>query len=166
LCCGRERPRRDELAASPPRADTVQRVADREKKGGPLGVAWPCRVFSNFGDGSRSTPHRDRAIGADVFSGAKRIVVRCGGCRKSTERLSGEPHADRHAANAVAYLFISIRSCAKPSPQMPRPYMLQHNSDRGTEAARCIQQRKSQNWPRARGPINLSQFARKISSAL
>src|SRR5262245_13198457 len=69
------------------------------KKGGPLGVAWPCRVFSNFGDGSRSTPHRDRAIGADVFSGAKRIVVRCGGCRKSTERLSGEPHADRHAAN-------------------------------------------------------------------
>jgi hypothetical protein len=33
-----------------------------------------------------------------VFSGAKRIVVRCGGCRKSTERLSGEPHADRHVA--------------------------------------------------------------------
>src|SRR5262249_62309106 len=42
----------------------------------------------------------------------------------------------------VAHLFISIRSCAKPSPQMPRPYMLQHNFDRGTEAARCIQQRK------------------------
>jgi hypothetical protein len=39
------------------------------------------RKFSNFGDGSRSMPHRDRAIG-----GAKRIVVRCGGCRKSTDQ--------------------------------------------------------------------------------
>jgi hypothetical protein len=33
------------------------------------------RKFSNFADGSLSTPHRDR-----VFGGAKRIVVR-GGCR-------------------------------------------------------------------------------------
>src|SRR5215475_10241226 len=48
----------------------------------------------------------------------------------------------------------------------PDRICLSISSDRGTEAARCIQQQKSQNWPRARGPINLFQFARKIFSAL
>src|SRR5215510_6725456 len=95
-----------------------------------------------------------------------RVLVKPAEFASSARVLQWAAWADsgRHVrANRCAN---AVRSCAKFSPQMFRPHMLEHKLYRGTEAARCIQQQKSQNWPRARGPINLFQFARKIFSAL
>src|SRR5262245_43155537 len=95
-----------------------------------------------------------------------RVLVKPAEFASSARVLQWAAWADsgRHVrANRCAN---AVRSCAKFSPQMSDRICLSISSDRGTEAARCIQQQKSQNWPRARGPINLFQFARKIFSAL
>ncbi len=78
------------------------------------------RKFSNFGDGSRSTPHRDRAIG-----GAERIVVRGGGRRLKAVVHWPKPRHRRcgHFSAAAGRpegrrISSSTRSCRSSEPRI------------------------------------------------